>query len=404
MRWLIFSFILLLPIVVKAEEKPFQSYTGKVTKNKVRMRLQPNLDSPIVRELDKNELVIVVGKTEDFYAIEPPPYIKAYVYRTYVLDDVVEGHHVNVRLEPHLQAPIIAQLNTGDRVDGAISPLNSKWLEISSPSTTRFYIANEYIEKAGDAAYMATRERRREEVNQLLSNTYQISQTEMQKTFPEIFLDGIYKNYHKVINEYPEFTEQVGRAKELLVMLQDTYLHKKIAYLESKAKNSSKAWKNKEKQLTAEIQTQKTLTNDLEHQLQNRNYPTTTDLDYFTEWSWEHNPLELSGKMALWLTTEKTHYEKWLDENDDRSIDDYYEQQSQESIAIRGVVELYDRTLRNKPGDYVLIHRINRVPIAYLYSTQVDLQNYIGREITIYGSLRPNHNFAYPAYFVLWVE
>lgn len=48
-----------------------------------------------------------------------------------MLDNTIEGNRVNVRLEPNLEAPIIAQLNAGDKIEGQISALNSKWYEIT---------------------------------------------------------------------------------------------------------------------------------------------------------------------------------------------------------------------------------------------------------------------------------
>ncbi|MGK3946699.1 hypothetical protein ABK046_51100, partial [Streptomyces caeruleatus] len=80
-----------------------------------------------LRELNKDDLLVIVSEKDDFYGIQVPQDIKAFVYRTFVLDNVVEGNHVNIRLEPTLEAPVIAQLNSGERVDGVISPLNSKW-------------------------------------------------------------------------------------------------------------------------------------------------------------------------------------------------------------------------------------------------------------------------------------
>src|SRR5689334_11520447 len=80
--------------------KAFIPFTGKITRNKVRMRNQAHLDAKIVRELNKGDMIVVVGENEDFYAVQPPPDIKAYVFRTFVLDNLIEGNKVNVRLAP----------------------------------------------------------------------------------------------------------------------------------------------------------------------------------------------------------------------------------------------------------------------------------------------------------------
>ena len=143
------------PLPKQLPEKPFTAFTGKVVKNKVRLRLQPSLDSPIIKELPQGEMFIVVGESEDFFAIQPPSGTKAYIFRTYVLDNVVEVNKVNVRLEPNLDSPTIAQLNIGDKIEGTISTQNNKWLEIVPPTTARFFIAKDYVEKIGDASVLA---------------------------------------------------------------------------------------------------------------------------------------------------------------------------------------------------------------------------------------------------------
>ena len=223
----------------KISPKPFAAFTGKILRSKVRMRNHPNLEGQIIRELNKGEMLAVVGETEDFFIVLPPADTKAYVFRTFVLDDQIEGNHVNVRLAPDLEAPIIAQLNTGDRVKGAISPTNSKWYEVATPESTRFYVAKEQLRKCGDPSMLATLEKRKEEANQLIQSTLRISQDEMRKPFPEINLDRIVKNYQTIMNNYSDFPEQAAKAKELLVQLQEDFLNKKMAYLDLKTKEKA---------------------------------------------------------------------------------------------------------------------------------------------------------------------
>ena len=103
----------------------FEAFTGKVMGDKVRLRLQPHLDAPILREMNTGDLLIVDSESNDFFAAKPLADVKAYIFRTYVLDGLVEGTNVNVRLAPDIEAPVLTQLNTGDTVDGVISSLNN---------------------------------------------------------------------------------------------------------------------------------------------------------------------------------------------------------------------------------------------------------------------------------------
>ncbi|MBA3816841.1 MAG: hypothetical protein H0X29_10065 [Parachlamydiaceae bacterium] len=389
---------------------PFVSFTGKVTKNKVRLRQQPNLDSPILKELSHGELTIVEGEVEDFYAVQPPNDSKAYIFRTFVLDNVVEGNRVNVRLEPDTDSPVVAQLNAGTRVEGVISPLNSKWLEIPMPESARFYVAKDYIEKIGDRKLMATIEKRRDEVNRLLNSTYSISQTEMQKSFPEIQLEGVYENFNKLINSYNDFPEQATKAKELLTTIQDNYIQKKIAYLEAKAKNAHEDWNLKNSEMNNQMKTQQQRLSQLEEQLEKEKAAKAANRAASIAQNNKADKIQdghgnfITNKMIAWQPREQEIYQNWASQNNHRSEEEFYLEQRLKSIAIKGIIEPYTRAINNKPGDYILINRASHLPIAYLYSTQVDLQESAGQEVTLHVISRPNNNFAFPAYFVIGME
>lgn len=362
---------------IERPQAPFSSFTGKVVKNKVRLRLQPNLEGPILRELNRNDLLVVVGEKDDYYAVQPPDDIHAYVYRSYILDHIVDGNRVNVRLEPNTESPVVLQLNAGDKVEGNISPLNSKWMEIKLPLTARFYVAKDYIENIGDAKLMETISQKREEVNRLLNTTHQISLNELQKPYPEINLEGVNSSLARVISGYPELGEQVERAKSLQAMVQEHYLQKKIAYLEAKQANpvEDSSFKTDIVTLTPEL-------------------------------SQDHLDSSLTAnKLSAWEPVERLAFEKWEASHQGSSIEDFYQDQQLSSIHISGILESYDRIVKNKPGDYILVNdQVNPPKNYYLYSTKINLANLIGQRITVEVAERDNNNFAFPAYYVISVQ
>lgn len=372
--------------------KKDKSFTGSVTRDKVRLRLHPTVDAPVVKELARGTYLSVVGELDDFYAVTPPKDTKAYVYRTLILDGAVEGKHVNVRLAPHLEAPIIGQLNTGDHVEGVVSDKNAKWLEIPPPANTLFYVSADYVEKVGDADFFTRHETRKKEVEKLLRETHELGQAELRKPFSEMATQKVLENYEHLIKEYTDFPEEVRRASKYAAEFKDAALHKKVEYLELRTKHPEPA--AQKKTAFEPPRTQAPL-------MEEKPLPAA---DLYKRWVHDHFAAEIDARMALWIPVEIAYYEDWVRENGAHSIQEFYEEQRGHAQALSGIVEPYDRPVRNKPGDYLLVSKKNRQPIAYIYSTHVNLQNKIGKEITIKAALRPNNSFAYPAYFVIEAE
>lgn len=370
--------------ISKEQKELFKPFTGQIIKNRVRMRLTPSLESPVLKELNQGEMIVVVDEDEEFYAVKPPEDIKGYVFRTYVLDGVVEGHHVNVRLEPTLDSPIIAQLTTGDLVTGRVSPSNNKWLEIHPPEGSYFYISKDYIEKMGDANYMTKMNKRRDEVNQLLDNAAKTSHRELNRPFEEVDDADLIKKYENVIANYAEFEPQVARAKQLLSEFKDQYTKRKIAYLEAKSKEF----------IDAEF---------LQRENRRLAKSTAAQSQNMNETGQPPNEKQEGIIKSIWSPREERIYQNWQEENSQGSMHDFYAFEQNRANTLKGVIQAYDRNVKNKPGDYLLLNSSHK-PVAFLYSTKVNLQDFVGQEITIVGASRPNYHFAYPAYFVLSVQ
>ncbi len=354
-------FVPVKPVVM---EQPFSPFTGKIKRSKVRLRANADLESPVVKELHKGELLIVNGKKGDFYAVEPPAGSKAYVFRSFVLDGVVEGNRVNVRFAPSLDAPVIAHLNSGDRIQGVISSLNNKWYEISPPSGTRFYVAKEFVESIGGPELKVHLDKRRNAAEQLIDAATLLTQVEMKKSYPQMDIDQIKHKYQAVMNDFNEFPDLVDKAKNGFNILQEEYTQRKIAFLEERADGK--------------------ISGDEGH-------------SSFTELA-----LNPTDRMKMWEPVEESIYLGWACRNEDRSIEEFYADQKQNAVRITGFVEPYSAPVKNKPADHLV--KNGDLPMAYVYSTQINLQEFAGKKVTLLVTPRSNNNFAFPAYFVLSVE
>lgn len=347
----------------------FKSFTGKVNGKRVRMRLQPDVDSPIVKECKKDDLLLITGEKNGFYVVEPPSDIKAYIFRSFILDGVVEGDHVNVRIAPDRDAPAIGHLSTGTKVNGRISELNNKWLEITPPNSTHFFVAKEFIDYAGDAGLKANYEQRLAALTQALDSINLFSQAEMHKPYDKIDFHKIESRYQEILQNYADFKEEAEIARKNLMQCQEKYLYKKIAFLEKKASSAGSKKSNE-----------------------------------FSPISYGDRQSSTSiEKMRMWEPLEESMYLSWSAMHHAKTMEDFYLDQKLKSSMLSGVIEGYREAVKNKPGDFLLTQE-GGLPVAFLYSTQVNLEDYLGKRVNISVSERPCNNFAFPAYYVHEIE
>lgn len=400
-----FLLICLFPAIGFSSDQPFEPFTGKVSRNKVRLRLTPDLEGKVVNEVQKDQLLIVVGESEDFYMIQPLENMKAYIFRTFVLGGVVEGSRVNVRLEPTLDSPIIAQLNSGDKVEGDVCQENNKWLVIKPPASVALYVFKDYVHKVGDIYYMSLVEERRKEINHLLNSAYLMSQEEMQKPFQEIDLDLIVSIIQEITTRYGDFPEHTKRAHDLMTLIQDHYLQQKSDYLEFKSKENSELWKEKNAQLLAEVELQRKRLQELEKQLlEEKAKEQHVAMDKPSETIQMPPPSTLQENLLTWMNVEQQLFKEWHEQNLEATLEDYYKFQIAQSKELSGILKAYDRVVKNKPGDFLIVNPVTQTPLAFLYSTSVDLEANLGKHVTVYGSPRPDNHFAFPAYYVHQLE
>jgi len=348
----------------------FKAFTGKIIGSNVRMRTSGDLDSHIITELSKDEYVVVTGEKGDFYTVEAPADLKAYIFRGFIIDDTVEGDRVNVRLSPDRDAPIIGHYSTGHSIDGNICDDNNKWMEIDAPENTQFFIAKEYVEYAGKPELKVVQDKRKSTVTQLLESTSLLSQAEMRKAFHEIDIERVSHNYSTIINDYSDFPTFVASAKKELRTIQEDYLHRKISFLEAKASNMGKS-----QELSGNIY----------------------EVAYHSE-----DALSPTDRMKVWEPIEEAMYLSWSSMHHAKTMDDFYTDQKLKSKAVSGILESYREPVKNKPGNFVVKDR--DITVAYVYSTHVNLEDFVGKRVNLIVSSRPNNSFAFPAYYVLEVE
>lgn len=409
--YLIGSFLFIFPLMGFAEDdiepsnllqiesqsssetlKSFEPFTGKVSASKVRMRTSPNLEGFVVRETSPGELFAVTGIENDFYVVKAPKGSKGYVFRTYILDGVVEAERVNIRLSPETEAPIIGRLNSGDKVNAILCAANNKWFEIELPETSHFYIAKEYIENIGAIEVLAKKEEKHAEGMHLLNSAILYGRSEIQKPFEEIDFDNIHRRLSHISNHFNEFSDLADKAAEANHLFEETYMQKKIAFLEYRAEKNM-ASRDEIASLKKFAKPDQSSESETSSPIATVGQKTTSTLGLAT------SEAGFSDKMLIWQPLEESIYHLWASTHEGSSLEDFYKEEAEKATILSGIVEPYNRPVKNRPGDFLL--RSDNIPVAFLYSTKINLNEVVGKKITVIGLSRPNNHFAFPAYFVL---
>ncbi len=373
----------------------FKSFTGRIVGNRVRMRLSPTIESTVVRETGTGEMFAVVNEDKEFYVVQPSKGTKGYVFRTFILDGVVEGDRVNIRLSPDIDSPVIGRLNSGEKVNAQLCAANNKWLEIALPKTVHFYIAKEYLEHAGPIEMVAQVESRQEQAFHLLHATFLSAQAEIQKPFDEIVIDGIQQKFATLVKSYSDLPEIVAKAKEAETAIEEAYVQKKIVFLESKADRSVASRDVDPAQLQKISQ--------LGRQIRAKD--NVGDVGKAASSALGHSAVKsdvTTDKMLVWQSLEESLYHLWAVTHEGKSITDFYEEEAANATVLTGIVESFTKPVKNRPGDYLL--KMDNMPVGFLYSTKVNLEDLVGKKVTLMAATRPNNNFAFPAYFVISAE
>lgn len=356
--------------VAKPAIQPYQvmeSFTGKITKNRVRLRLKPNLDAPIIKELSKDDIIVATSLVDDYYSVLPEKGMKGYIFRTYVLDGKIVGTHVHLRLEPDTTSPILAILNEGDAITGTTCDANNKWLEVTLPESVRFYVAKEYVNRIGPPTLYGELLQKKEAAETDLKSIEKAFEEEIRKPVDQIRLQPLVTRLTVLIEKNKDFAAIQEKAEALVHKIQEGYFKKNILApkLDTDMPISPKAIENNEEPIA----------------------PETIEKLTFDQLSFLDRE-EKSLKEAI--TTGKV-----------ANKEQFYAAQKNNATCLHGIVQIAPTPHKNAPGDFVLVNPKTRLPEYFIYSTEVDLKKLIGKEVDVLGSERPNNDFAYKAYFIL---
>lgn len=169
--YVLFVFAGVLPFLT-ADTYPKVGKVANVA-NYLNVRSEPKMDASVMGKLKNGDEVVVLGKEGEFYKLQSPKQLDAWIATWMLLDnasgrsDVVSRDKVNVRGGPGMEHGMVCQLDKGDKVD-IVEVHKNKWAKISMPTKAVCWVSSKFIESGEPLKIAQEREKRQSEASQLL--------------------------------------------------------------------------------------------------------------------------------------------------------------------------------------------------------------------------------------------
>lgn len=153
-----------LPSSFAAEAKNSESFTGIIIADSVNIRSGPSENFEILRKMNKDNIVLVIGQEQEWYKIKLPRQSKAYIHKKFLSPAkknekfaFVIANNVNIRSDKGTQFNIIGQLNKKDKVE--IMAKEGQWYRIFSFKGCFAWVNEKYVENYGKPELYYAQER-----------------------------------------------------------------------------------------------------------------------------------------------------------------------------------------------------------------------------------------------------
>ncbi|MEM8628677.1 MAG: SH3 domain-containing protein [Chlamydiota bacterium] len=310
----------------------------------------------------QDDIVLIVGQKKDFWQLAPPKTLHCYIPSACVSPGNSLLKSVQVFPKPSADGPVLATLQKGEPVSVLPSKQEAGWCEISPPSCLSCYARKDAVVYCDTADQFSLLVESREKAESDLLQAYRGLERVLKEPQITPLAEKVSLFFHDFLREYAPFPFLQNRAREGLYFLEE---HKK-----------KWASSRMEKERNFSLQ--------------------TGSLEKVAV-----SPLQPKG-VDPWRQVEEGLFSIWQTSHPHKSLQEYYAEQTLQGVTAEGMIEAYEMRVTNCPGDFLL--RKNQRPVALLYSTKWDLTKYQGKQVRLLLAPRPNHQWAFPAYFVLEVD
>ena len=135
-------------------------FLAEVSKESVNVRAGPNTNFDKIDKLSKGTQLVVLGRSYEWYKIQPLPTTKAYIRSDYlsILKGgalaVVAGNNVNIRSAPNSDAATLGEVKKGALVK-VLEQING-WCRLGPVAGTAAWIHQDFLKKISDNVPVST--------------------------------------------------------------------------------------------------------------------------------------------------------------------------------------------------------------------------------------------------------
>ncbi len=189
-----------------AQDEHSYPYTAEIVAHDVNVRAGSHLNYEIITQLNKGELVLVVGDRRGWKKIKMPEGALCWVSERYVKDNVVIGNRVNIRAGAGLKFNVLCQLNRDHVVNVKKISDDGQWLGIEPPEHAYAWIKKDFIKYKGKPEVYEAYIEKKQNCRSLFAQVERYKD-ECLKKKEDIPFDMIIYQYKEIIKKYPNFPE-----------------------------------------------------------------------------------------------------------------------------------------------------------------------------------------------------
>lgn len=116
----------------------------KVTGDRVSLRAKPDVNSELLDRAMRGEELVLLGKTNDWVAVQAPDSLDFWVSGEYVVNGIVVPEKLNIRSGPSQNYNVVHVATKGDSV--SMRGEFNEWIKIAPPAGSQVWISGKYTE------------------------------------------------------------------------------------------------------------------------------------------------------------------------------------------------------------------------------------------------------------------